>query len=159
VLEAAITASFEQVDQVIEFVQPTQTVPLMSSATVQPKVDAYIAAVMAEYDANPTKHLQIIMTQKWIQTFGSEVDPYTDYRRTGFPIIWDPSNETMAPGGFAQPPVDGDPLQPVQKKVPVLLGRTFPQSLPWPRSELEVNVNAPSQKSPGDPSAKIFWKP
>ena len=159
VLEAAITASFEQVDQVIGFVQPTQTVPLMSSATVQPKVDAYIAAVMAEYDANPAKHLQIIMTQKWIQTFGSEVDPYTDYRRTGFPIIWDPSNETMAPGGFAQPPVDGDPFQPAQKKVPVLLGRTFPQSLPWPRSELEVNVNAPSQKSPGDPSAKIFWKP
>jgi hypothetical protein len=159
VLRAAIEASFEQVDQVIGMVAPTQTVPLMSSAEVAPTVTDYIDDVMAEYDANPAKHLQIIMTQKWIQTFGSEVDPYTDYRRTGFPIIWDPSNETMAPGGFAQPPVDGDPFQDVQKKVPVLIGRDFPYSLPWPRSEIEVNVNAPAQKTPSDPSAKIFWKP
>jgi hypothetical protein len=28
--------------------------------------------------------IEIIMTQKWISSFGSAVDQYTDYRRTGF---------------------------------------------------------------------------
>jgi hypothetical protein len=50
------------------------------------------------------------MTQKWISSFGSAVDAYTDYRRTGYPILFNPEDPDMAPGGFVQPPVDGDPV-------------------------------------------------
>ena len=50
------------------------------------------------------KKMQVIMTQKWIQSFGNGVEAYNDYRRTGYPILWDPSNNNMAPNGFAQPP-------------------------------------------------------
>ena len=103
------------------------------------------------------KKMQVIMTQKWIQSFGSAVDAYSDYRRTGYPIMWDPSNTSMAPGGFIQPPANGDPFQDTQKAVPVLLSRTYPYTLPWVDDELETNPNAPDQKDPQ--TFKPFWLP
>ena len=149
----AITESFKQVDDVV-----TKTgsagVPVLNGSAA---VTAYINKVMGEYDANSSKHLQIIMTQKWISSFGSSVDAYTDYRRTGFPILFDPSNSTMAPGGFVQPPVNGNPLLVPQAPVPVSVNRPFPQSLPWPSAELTSNSSAPKQKEPS--TYKVFWKP
>lgn len=161
-LLAAINESFKQVDYVITtYVKPGSagapqtTVPaLVGSAGVT----TYINNVMAEYDANPSKQLQIIMTQKWISSFGSAVDQYTDYRRTGFPILFNPKDPTMAPGGRVQPPIAGDPVNPVQKSVPVQLNRPFSLSLPWPSGELNTNANAPAPKT--DLSTyKPFWLP
>jgi hypothetical protein len=71
--------------------------------------------------------------------------------------MWNPSDLTMAPNGFAQPPANGDPFQPAQKAVPVLLSRTYPFTLPWVDDELETNPNAPDQKSPQ--AYKPFWMP
>jgi hypothetical protein len=113
---------------------------------------------MTEFDAGDNnKKMQLIMTEKWIQSFGSAVDAYTDYRRTGFPIMWDPSKTSMAPDGKIQPPANGDPFQATQKAVPVLLSRTYPLTLPWVDDELETNPNAPEQKSPQ--TYKPFWLP
>ena len=112
---------------------------------------------MAEYDANVSKQLQIIMTQKWISSFGSAVDAYTDYRRTGFPILFDPNNPLMAPGGYAIPPVNGNPLIDPQAPVPVSLNMAYPLSLPWPSAELTSNSSAPAQKQPA--TDKVFWQP
>ena len=99
------------------------------------------------------------MTQKWLSSVGSNVDQYTDYRRTGFPILFDPNNTSMAPGGFVQPPINGDPtgFPGAQRKVPVTLSRAFPLSLPWPQTEIEANPNAPSQKTVA--TYKVFWMP
>lgn len=160
VFEAAVTASFEQVDQVSDMAgSVNQTVPkIMEDFATE--VEAYMTKLLAEYDAgNDAKKLELIMTEKWIQSFGSAVDAYTDYRRTGYPVMWDPSNTNMAPGGNAQPPVNGDPTTDVpQKAVPVIISRQYPQSLPWPTTELETNVNAPeTQKDPA--TYKVFWKP
>jgi hypothetical protein len=152
-LQQAITESFNQVDYVVStFVKPSQTVPPLMG---KPEVATYISNVMSEYDANPGKQLEIIMTQKWISSFGSHVDQYTDYRRTGFPTIFDPNNSTMAPGGEVQPPVNGDPIRNPQPKVKVQANRAFPFSLPWYSLELETNPNAPSQKNPSE--YKVFW--
>ena len=98
------------------------------------------------------------MTEKWIANFGNAVDQYTDYRRTGFPVLFDPNNNSMAPNHFVQPPVNGDPANPgANRPVPVQLLRAFPQSLPWNQNELETNPNAPKQKEPS--TYKVFWKP
>lgn len=150
---AAIKESFKMVDAVVKLTG-VPNVPVLAGTT---EADTYIDKVMAEYDANPAKQLQIIMTQKWISSFGSAIDAYTDYRRTGFPIIWDPNNPAMAPGGFVQPPVNGNPLVDPQLKVPVSANRDFPLSMPWPKSELDVNANAPAQKTPS--TYKVFWQP
>jgi Susd and RagB outer membrane lipoprotein len=114
--------------------------------------------VLAEFDAgSAAKKLNVIITQKWIQSYGNEVDPYSDYRRTGYPVLFDPTNNAMAPGGFVQPPAAGDPFLATQKPVPVLLSTTYPLTLPWVDDELETNPNAPAQKQPE--TYKPFWLP
>ena len=156
-LTAAMEASFRQIDYIItEYVKPTQAVPLIMS---NPNVATYTTKVLAEYDAgNAAKKLEIIMTQKWLSSVGSAVDQYTDIRRTGYPVIFNPADPTMAPNGRVQPPINGDPVHPgAQASVPVQLSRTFALSLPWFQGELESNPNAPAQKNPS--TYKIFWMP
>jgi hypothetical protein len=168
-LQQAMLESFRQVDYIVtQHVKPAQTVPpiydpkydplnLNDPAKTSPMMK-YIHLVLAEYDAKPAQQLEIIMTQKWIAGFGSGVDAYSDYRRTGYPVLFNPNNPTMAPGGKVQPPINGDPVNPgAQKAVPVLLSRTYPQSLPWYSGELETNQNAPDQKNPA--TYKVFWIP
>ena len=153
VFSKAMAASMAQVDYVITaYVKPTQSVPALGPQT------AYVDAILALYDAaSPEKQLEYIMTQKWLSSFGSNVDQYTDYRRTGYPILFDPRNPAMAPGGRVQPPIAGNPLVNPQASVPVALSKNFAESLPWSQSELELNSNAPDvQKVPEN--YKIFWK-
>jgi hypothetical protein len=157
VLTAAMEESFRQVDYVItQFVKPTQSVPALAT---NPSVTTYINNVLLEFDAGTAeKKMEIIMTQKWLSSVGSAVDQYTDIRRTGYPIVFNPADPAMAPGGRVQPPINGDPLNPgAQKSVPVQLSRTFALSLPWFQSELESNPNAPPQKNPS--TYKVFWMP
>ncbi len=157
VLQAAMTESFKQVDYVITtYIKPAQTVPALSGTAA---VTTYINKVLTEYDAASTaKKLQIIMTEKWLSSFGSAVDQYSDYRRTGYPILFNPNDPAMAPGGFAQPPVNGNPQVIPQAKVLVQLSRPYPNSLPWYQTELETNPNAPAQKDLVN-SFKVFWMP
>lgn len=159
VLEEAILESFKTVDLVVGYVSPSQTVPaLVEGGTATAAVQTYIDKALVEFDAGSAdKKMQMIMTQKWIQSFGNAVDAYTDYRRTGYPILFDPTKASMAPNGFVQPPPTGDPFQDSQKAVPVLLSRTYPMTLPWVDDELETNPNAPDQKNPQ--TYKPFWLP
>ncbi len=156
-LNQAMQESFKQVDYVItQYVKPAQAVPaLVGSAAVS----IYTGKVIAEYNAaSSEKKLEIIMTQKWLSSVGSAVDQYNDIRRTGYPIIFNPGDPAMAPGGKVQPPINGDPVNPgAQKEVPVQLSRTFALALPWDQTELETNPNAPPQKNPS--SYKVFWMP
>jgi hypothetical protein len=164
VLDKALKESFKQVDYVVDLVKPTQTVPrLMGTGGTTPTtaVSDYITNVETKYDAGSTaKKLEIIMTEKWISSMGSAVDAYTDYRRTGYPILFDPNNTAMAPGGFVQPPVNGNPRpdQTPQPAVQVQLLRPYPNSLPWYTSELDVNSKAPNQKDLTN-QYKVFWMP
>lgn len=157
VLEEALVESFKMVDKVVSMVGPPQTVPaLVSGSTPTAEVQTYIDNVLAEFDAgSAAKKLEVIMTQKWIQSFGNAVDAFTDYRRTGYPVMWDPSNAAMAPGGRVQPPVDGDPFESPQEDVPVLVTQPYPAFLPWVDDELETNPNAPRQSE----HTKPFWMP
>lgn len=166
VLTSAMNASFAMVDYTISnFIKPSQTVPLLmgaNGATPTAAVSSYLTSILALYDVgNTAKKLEIIMTEKWIAACGNAVDSYTDYRRTGFPELFDPNNAAMAPGGRAQPPLAGNPIinaaGGTQPSVPVVLSTKFPESLPWSQSEKELNANAPAQKDPG--TYKIFWKP
>jgi hypothetical protein len=151
-LNAAMVEAFKLVDYVVTKAKGTQTVPVLSGATAT----TYINKILALYDAgDANKKMEIIMTQKWISSFGSYVDQYTDYRRTGYPVLFDPNNPTMAPGGYVTPPAGGDPdrtLPPVK----VSCSLNYPLSLAWPNEELNKNPNAPAQKT--DPSTfKVFW--
>jgi hypothetical protein len=155
-LEEAMVESFKQVDYIANKAKlASQTVPALSGSAA---VTTYIDKVLTEFDAQTSAagRLELIMTQKWIASFGSHVDQYTDYRRTGYPVLFDPNNNTHAPGGMFQPPIAGNPTLSVdQPKVPVQLTRAYPLSLPWSQDELQTNTNAPAQKQPS--SYKVFW--
>ncbi len=153
-LQEAMTESFNQVDYVINaFVKPAQSVPALSGTSA---VTDYINAAMAWYDAHPSQQMELILTEKWISSFGSSVDQYTDYRRTGYPILFDPNNPQQAPNHFVQPPIEGNPALPgAQLPVPVQLSIQYPLSLPWPTADLNTNPNAPEQKQPA--TYKVFW--
>lgn len=124
--EAALNASFSKVND-------------MASLASAPSVDgsAHIAAILAAYDATDANgKLEHIMTQKWIASFGFAIDAYTDYRRTGFPILHDGNTDNLDV---------------------TVRTRDYPNSFPWVNDNLSLNTNAPQQKIVTSNAAKPFW--
>jgi hypothetical protein len=132
-LSTAIDQSFAEVNSTVTAVYPTATT--ISNAAR----DSYRNAVLAKYDAatSDAQRLELILTQKWIANFGNPLESYTDYRRTGFPVMFDPAT-------------DGDPN--------TNISRNYPFSFPYRQLDTnQQNPNAPAQKLIGDPTARIFW--
>lgn len=127
--EDGIWAAFAKVNEVAESVGA----PAISDADIQ----EYIDAVLVDYDADDDQgKLEHIMTQKWIASFGWGVDMFTDYRRTGFPILHDANTDNLSV---------------------TIRSRDYPNSFPWPTANLQVNANAPDQKVLTSEDAKPFW--
>lgn len=146
ILEDAITASFAKVDQVVENSGTTQTIPVLTGST---EVTTFISNIISEFNtANVDKKLEIIMTQKWVGTFGDPADQYTDYRRTGFPVLANPKSTSPE---YQLNNDDGFPLDDSQ----TVLNNNFQLSFYWPQNELSNNAKAPAQKNPT--TYKIFW--
>jgi hypothetical protein len=121
--ESAMQASFDEVNELA---------PNDISTTSR---DNYVNAVLALYDvASASGKLELVLTEKWIASFGFSIDSYTDYRRTGFPLMFDPAT-------------DNNPV--------TILNRAYPVSIPYEISDLQINPNAPQQRNPG--SDKVFW--
>jgi hypothetical protein len=163
----ALEASFKQVDHVVSLVKPSsaseaQPVPplmwvptAIAPAPLKPAttgwlVKQYITDIMALYDdaaATPAKKLEYIMTEKWISKFGCTVDTWTDYRRTRYPVVFNPLDPTQAP--------NGEVISPDGFVIPVTLINPVPWTVVWPQSELSINPNAPAQKNPA--TFKVFY--
>ncbi|MFM9839069.1 MAG: SusD/RagB family nutrient-binding outer membrane lipoprotein [Cyclobacteriaceae bacterium] len=121
--KSAMEASFDEVNELAP-----------NDITVTSR-DSYVNAVLALYDvASANGKLELVLTEKWIASFGFSVDSYTDYRRTGFPLMFDPAT-------------DNNPV--------TILNRAYPVSIPYEISDLQINPNAPTQRNPG--SDKVFW--
>jgi hypothetical protein len=128
--EEAMRASFDKVNTIAD----EAGAPPIEDADI----DAYVDAVLAKYDAaNQAGKLELIMTEKWIASFGFAMDSYTDYRRTGFPQLFDPNS---------------DPLP------YTVTSRGYPVSLAYNSQSINLNQNAP--KTPKVVTAdRIFWDP
>jgi hypothetical protein len=99
----------------------------MTEAGVLPvDITTYITT---NYPGAPT--LQQIMEEKYIALFGVSVEPWTDWRRTGFPVLSPVSNPTSGVGAI-------------------------PRTLFYPQSEIDLNPNCPGQKSTSLQD-KVFW--
>jgi len=151
VFSSALNESFKQMDYIIgSFIKPgnagaAQVVPLVDTLAA---TTVYKNAVLAAYDAGtPAQKLQYIITEKWINRIENPVDSYTDYRRTGYPLLFSPApvgniTSVTAPDG---------------KVTPVSNDRRYPLSLPFNTDEIALNSNAPPQKVPEN--YKVFWQP
>jgi Starch-binding associating with outer membrane len=146
-LRSAIDASMAKVDQVVlEAKKSGVTVPTLVGST---SVTNFVNNVITEFSsANSSKKLEIIMTQKWVGTYGDALDQYNDYRRTGFPVLADPNSTTPE---YQVNNADGFPIDDAQ----TVLSGAYQLSWFWPQSEANTNVNAPAQKNPT--TYKIFW--
>ena len=145
-LREAMEASFAKVDQVVAGSGTSQTVPALVGS---PEVIAFMDAIDAEFAAaNDEKKLELIMTQKWVATFGDSMDQYNDYRRTGYPVLANPN------GASPEYQLDNGDGWPLLDNLTVL-NNGFQHSFFWPQPELNLNQNAPAQKDPT--TVKIFW--
>lgn len=145
-LEEAITASFAKVDRVVKDNKSKQIIPTLSGST---DATNFIANILTEFNsADNNKKLEIIMTQKWVATFGDPADQYNDYRRTGYPILANPNSNVK------EYQLDNEDEYPIIDSETVLKN-PYQLSLYWPLSELNLNKNAPVQKNPA--TYKIFW--
>ncbi|MGE6353812.1 SusD/RagB family nutrient-binding outer membrane lipoprotein [Flavobacterium sp. NPDC079362] len=146
-LDEAVRASFAKVDQVVANNKSQQIgIPTLIGS---PGVNTFMTKLAAEFNsASPEKKLEIIMTQKWVGTFGDPTDQYTDYRRTGYPVLANPNSTTKE---YQLNNGDAFPLNDSQ----TVLTNPFQISMFWPQNELNANKNAPAQKNPA--TYKIFW--
>lgn len=141
--EIALKASFLEVNKVTKESGEAENhkAPLFDLTKATDKGKIYIDKVLNAFDA-AVDPMEIIMTEKWISTFGKGLDQYTDYRRTGYPKMWEPGTMTATggPNGSGQVPTSGD--------------RKMQLSLPWSQSQLNINPNSPAQKTGNEP---VFW--
>ncbi|MBC7615476.1 MAG: SusD/RagB family nutrient-binding outer membrane lipoprotein [Pedobacter sp.] len=86
----------------------------------------YLAASGTLTGSN-TEQLKQIIEQKYIASYGLIMEPWTDWRRTGFPAITPPVNALVT---------------------------TVPRSLYYPQSEIDYNPNAKQKTSL---SVRTFW--
>jgi hypothetical protein len=125
--EEAIRASFDKVDEV--------AASAGAPALGETEVNDYINAVLGLWDAgDDDEKLRHLMTQKWIASFGFGVDSYSDYRRTGYPLLHDGNTDNLSI---------------------TVRTREYPLSFPWITDNLSINPNAPSQKTVSTYS--VFW--
>jgi hypothetical protein len=128
--EEAVLASFDKVNSITSFEEGAPEIE-------GEELDDYVSQVMDRFEAADDEgKLRQIMTQKWIASFGWGVDPYTDYRRTGYPLIFDGNSDFLDV---------------------TVRGREFPFSWPYPQESLELNPSSPAQKQVTSPSARVFW--
>lgn len=149
--QAALNESMKTVDYVVSKNGSAQTIPTL--ATSASAKDFVTKTVDAFKVANSEKKMELIMTQKWVSNVGAWVEPYNDYRRTGYPILFDPAKF----GGKMTPPAGGNGGEDLPE-VSVTSIRKFPNSLPYILDEISKNQNAPAQKSDLN-AAKVFWMP
>ena len=100
----------------------------------QTTIDNYLTTVSGLYDAaaSDDERLNVIIKEYYLAAFGNGIEPYNNYRRTGFPNNLQPVKTTPNPGFFIR-------------------------SLFYPSVFVNRNVNAPAQKTPGTTANKVFW--
>ena len=103
------------------------TASLQDAGVSAANITTYLAANGTLTGTNAQMQQQII-EEKYVANFGVAMEPWTDFRRTGYPALLPPSNAVLP---------------------------TVPRSLFYPQSEIDLNPNAPKQKT--DMSAKVFW--
>jgi hypothetical protein len=87
-LRTAIEESIDKVNTVTTGV--FSTAPTISVTNR----NAYRDAVSLIWDAATSAgKLELTMTEKWIANFGNSLESYTDFRRTGYPVMFDPNND------------------------------------------------------------------
>lgn len=109
------------------FFQAGITASMQAAGVSTANIATYIAAngLLVGTEA---QRIEMIMKEKFIANYGVALEPWNDWRRTGFPVI---------------------------TKVVNAVTTDIPRSLPYPQSEIDANKNAPAQKP--NLLVRVFW--
>lgn len=100
---------------------------MQSAGVATAAIDAYIVT-NGTLTGTESEKVKKIIEEKYVASYGVILEPWTDWRRTGFPTLTAPKNA---------------------------LTPNIPRSLFYPQSEIDLNNNAPKQKT--DLNERIFW--
>ncbi len=140
--EAAILASFQHIDHVVNRGGQEDVPTLVGSEAA----DDFIEAASNRFEgADAERRFEIVMTQKWVSAFFNGIQNYNDYRRTGYPVLFDANAESITP----EPTPDGDPIVPTQ------VTRSYPRTMWYPQREVELNPLMDQKGNLVD--SKVFW--
>lgn len=144
-LEEGIKASMEHVNSVAS---KQKDIPLIAGNDIS----EFANKITAKFEtASKDEQMRIVMTQKWIANFFNPIDSYADYRRTGYPTMFDPQ-KTAEPGSGVNP-TETDKSDRV---VPLTNIQSYPRSLYYPtNSETELNPNMTQKVDLSKPL--VFW--
>ncbi len=109
------------------FFQAGITASMQSAGVSATDIATYIAA-NGTLSGSTTDMIRQIITEKYVANYGVMQEPWTDWRRTGFPAI---------------------------SIVPNAVTTNIPRSLPYPQSEADANQKFPGQKPNMD--VRVFW--
>ena len=100
---------------------------MLSAGVAVTDITAYITA-NGTLTGTDDKKLEQIINEKYIASYGIVLEPWSDFRRTGYPVLTLPSNAIIS---------------------------YFPRSLFYPQSEIDLNAENVSQKA--GMNVKVFW--
>jgi hypothetical protein len=106
------------------------TAAMQEAGVAAADITSYLAANGILAGTNAQK-LQQIIEEKYIALFGVAVEPWTDWRRTGYPALSVPTNKITSV-------------------------EAVPRTLFYPQSEIDLNPNNPGQKA-DNLQGKVFW--
>lgn len=109
------------------FFQAGITASMQEAGVVAADITAYITA-NGTLSGTAAQKLEQIINEKYIANFGVVLEPWSDWRRTGYPTITPPSNAVVS---------------------------YVPRSLYYPQSEIDLNGGNVTQKS--GLNVKVFW--
>jgi hypothetical protein len=113
------------------------TASMQEVGVAAPAIATYLAAYGTLTGTNAQK-LQQIIEEKYIANYGVSMEPWTDWRRTGFPVLTPPTNRLPS--------------------VP-----TVPRALFYPQLEVDLNPSlqvangGPGQRNIDLQSPRVFW--
>ena len=128
--------NFIRAEAALRFASPGSAQTFFQAGITASMQDAGVAAAditsyLASYGTltgTPAQQLRQIIEEKYIANYGVALEPYNDYRRTGYPVLTPVANAV----------------------VPYI-----PASFYYPLSEVNSNPNMPGQKP--DLAQKVFW--
>lgn len=109
------------------FFQAGITASMLDAGVGTSDITSYIAA-NGTLSGTPAQQLEQIINEKFIANYGVVLEPWSDWRRTGYPAITPPSNAVIS---------------------------FVPRSLYYPQSEIDLNGENVTQKA--GMNVKVFW--
>lgn len=100
---------------------------MLSAGVLAADITTYLAA-NGTLAGTAAQQLEQIINEKYVANYGVVLEPWTDFRRTGYPVLTLPSNAVTT---------------------------FFPRSLFYPQSEIDLNGENVTQKS--GMNVKVFW--